>query len=105
MKRAAILLLAIATLVLLGSPSTPLLAGSGPTKSATGPSVVTPTGGPIDAGSPSGGGGGGGTDRGDADGLSGIKITPESGTSGAVMTSERLAITAMMWWRFMLFIR
>jgi len=104
MKRAAILILAIATLVLLGSPSTPLLAGSGPTKSATGPSVVAPTGGSIDNGLPAGSGGGG-SDQGDADGLSGMKIKPGAQTGFAAMTSERLAITATVWWRFMLFIR
>jgi len=106
MKRAAILLIVIATLVLIGSPSTPLLAGSSPTK-ATGPSVVAPTGGPIvETGSPAGGGGGG-TDQGDADGLSGVKNTPDTGMGSSSMTmfTERFAVTAMMWWRFMLFIR
>jgi len=106
MKRAAILILAIATLVLLGSPSTPLLAGSSPTKSATGPSLIAPAGGPIDTGAPaSGGSGGGGSDQGDADGLSGMKIKPGTSSAFAAMVPERLAITATVWWRFMLFIR
>jgi ABC-type transport system substrate-binding protein len=105
MKRAAILILAIATLVLLGSPSTPLLAGSSPTKSTTGPSVVAPTSGSIDTGAPASGGGGGGTDQGDADGLSGMKIKPGTQVAIGGMTPGRLAITATVWWRFMLFIR
>jgi hypothetical protein len=109
MKRAAILILAIATLVLIVSPSAYPLAST-PSKSGTNaPSIVTPIGGSTDTSSPStsaggGGTGGGGTDQGDADGLSGMKIKP--GTSSAFnATTDRIAITMMMWWRYMVLIR
>jgi hypothetical protein len=108
MKRAAILILAIATLVLIVSPSAYPLAST-PSKSGTNaPSIVTPMSGSTDTSSPSnssggGGTGGGGTDQGDADGLSGLKIKP--GTTSFSATTDRIAITMMMWWRYMLLIR
>jgi hypothetical protein len=110
MKRAAILVLAIATLVLLGSPSAPLLADSNnsPTKSSAGPSVVAPPGGSIERGASEGsgtGGGGGGTDQGDADGLSGLKVQPSGRSLGTLSGPERVAFTVEMWWRFMVWIR
>jgi hypothetical protein len=108
MKRAAIIVLAIATLVLIVSPSASLFASSSysiPTKhGATGPSVApsaaTDTRGPSN--SPGGGTGGG--DEGDADGLSGMKIKPVNQSSFAG-TTDRIAITLTMWWRYMLLIR
>lgn len=112
MKRAAILVLAIATLVLIVSPSAyPLASSAFPTKSKTqGPSVVAPGSsinpGPATTsggGSGGGGGGGGGTDQGDADGLSGMKVKP--GSEANYASSGRIAITLMMWWRYMVFIR
>ena len=109
MKRAAILILAIATLVLIVSPSAYPLAST-PSKSGTnGPSIVTPISGSTDTHSPSnslggGGTGGGGTDQGDADGLSGLKIKPGTSSTFSV-TTDRIAITMMMWWRYMVLIR
>jgi hypothetical protein len=108
MKRAAIIVLAIATLVLIVLPSAYPLAST--SKSTTGPNVITTYSkpavditGPSD--SPSGGGtGGGGTDQGDADGLSGLKIKPGTNNSFGI-TTDRIAITLMMWWRYMVLIR
>jgi hypothetical protein len=110
MKRAAIIVLAIATLVLIVLPSAYPLAST-PSKSGTGPNVITTYSkpavditGPSD--SPSGGGTGGGTDQGDADGLSGLKIKPGTNNSlGIGSTSDRVAIMLMMWWRYMVLIR
>jgi len=108
MKRAAILVLAIATLVLIVSPSASLLASSTfPTKSGTNtPSVIAPGNGSVNPGpsTTGGGGGGGGNDQGDADGLSGLKVKPISQTNIAA-SGNRVAITLMMWWRYMLLIR
>jgi len=104
MKRAAILILTIAILVLLGSPSAPLFAGSTYSKSGTGASVIAPSGGSIDNGSPAGSGDGG-TDQGDADGLSGLKKPGTESLGSSQSAAERFAITVTMWWRFMLFIR
>ena len=109
MKRAAIIVLAIATLVLIGSPSAYSYAST-PAKSGTSaPSIIAPIGGATDAtglsNSTGGGtGGGGGTDQGDADGLSGMKIKPGT-TSGFGAALPRIAITLMMWWRYMVLIR
>ena len=107
MKRAAILVLAIATLVTIVSPSAFPLASTTytPTKSGTsaGPGIVsgaTYTPGPTTT---SGGGTGGGTDQGDADGLSGLKIKPV--TQSSYSTVEWVTITMMMWWRYMVLIR
>lgn len=110
MKRAAILVLAIATLVMIVSPSAyPPASSAFAGKSITiGPSAQAPApGSSRDAGpstTPGGGGGGGGNDEGDADGLSGMKIKPGTQTTFSY-TTERLAITLMLWWRSMLFIR
>jgi hypothetical protein len=108
MKRAAILVLAIATLVMIVSPSAyPLASSTYPTKSGYNtPSVVAPATG-LPAPGPSnstGGGTGGGSDQGDADGLSGLKIKPLS-HSGLAASSGRIAISLMLWWRYMLLIR
>jgi hypothetical protein len=109
MKRAAILVLAIATLVMIVSPSAYPLASVYQTKSGTStPSVIAPgtstVSGPSNTtGDGGSGGGGGGTDQGDADGLSGMKVKP--GALSSFTTYERAAITMMMWWRYMLFIR
>lgn len=105
MKRAAIIVLAIATLVLIVSPSATPFANT-PTRSITGPSIVTPFSGQKDATGPytsPTGGGNGGTDQGDADGLSGLKVKPGALNVGAMPT--RVAITMMMWWRYMVLIR
>jgi len=110
MKRAAIIVLAIATLVLIVSPSSYSLAST-PTKSGiSGPSVITPYSRPEITGpsnSTGGGGtGGGGTDQGDADGLSGLKIKPGTNNSfGSGSANDRVAIMLMMWWRYMVLIR
>ena len=105
MKRAAILILAIATLVTIVSPSAFPLASTSynPTKSGTGPGIVsgaTTVPGPTTT---SGGGTGGGTDQGDADGLSGLKIKPV--TQSSYSTVEWVTVTMMMWWRYMVLIR
>lgn len=104
MKRAAILVLAIATLVMIVSPSAyPLATAASPGKTGTSaPSIIAPS--TTSAGpSTTDGDTGGGTDQGDADGLSGLKYKPSQGTNYA--TADRVAITMMMWWRFMLLIR
>lgn len=103
MKRAAILCIAIATL-LLALPSTPLQAdtqlngkyGSSASVSAAGPSAGP---GVTGGGTGGGGGGGGGADEGDADGLSGMKIRPPlTGSAGA----ERTMVFVRTWWKFMI---
>jgi hypothetical protein len=109
MKRAAILVLAIATLVMIVSPSAYPLASVTPTKSGTSaPSIISPgastISGPSNSTGDGGSGGGGGTDQGDADGLSGMKVKPGA-LSNFTTPYERIAITMMMWWRYMLFIR
>ena len=106
MKRAAIMVLAIATLVLIVTPSAYPLASS-PAKSGTStPSVIAPSLKPgTGPSSLSGGGtGGGGADQGDADGLSGMKIKPVT-QSGFALPTDRVAIALMMWWRYMVLIR
>lgn len=111
MKRAAILVFAIATLVLIVSPSASLLASSTyPAKSGPStPSVIAPGNGsaqpgPSTTGGGGSGGGGGGSDQGDADGLSGLKVKPIS-QSSFTESGNRVAITLMMWWRYMLLVR
>lgn len=106
MKRAAILVLAIATLVMIVSPSAFPLAAVSTSKSGTNaPSIIAPgTGTTGPATTTDGGSGGGGTDQGDADGLSGMKVKPGS-MSSFTTPYERVAVTMMMWWRYMLFIR
>jgi hypothetical protein len=110
MKRAAIIVLAIATLVLIVSPSASPYAST-PTKSGiTGPVTAIPLGKEAAGGpytSPGGGGGGGGTDQGDADGLSGLKVKPgiTNNNHGVSNGMGRVAITLMMWWRYVVLIR
>lgn len=107
MKRAAILLIAIATLVLIGYPSVPSLASTSnainTAKSVSGPTVTSGPGGRTVTG---GGDTGGGTDQGDADGLSGIKGRPplsmQSETVGSV---TRVMVILENWWKFMLWSR
>jgi hypothetical protein len=109
MKRAAILVLAIATLVLVVSPSTSLFAKSTytPAKGNGGPDIVSPavdkTRGAGPSVSSGQGGNGEGEDEGDADGLSGVKIKPATFNFG--LGSGRVATTLMMWWRYILFFR
>ena len=108
MKRAAMLVLVIATLVTIVSPSAnPLASSIYPSKSSSSPSVIAPRAsinlGPATT---DGGGTGGGQDQGDADGLSGLKVKPTTQTSNfAVASFDRMSITMMMWWRFITFIR
>jgi hypothetical protein len=108
MKRAAIIVLAIATLVLIVSPSASVLART-PIQPRNSAGVTAPTvSGPLVLWGPSGtpptgAPGGGGTDEGDADGLSGYKVKPAIATSNYSL--ERMAITVMMWWRYQLLIR
>jgi hypothetical protein len=111
MKRAAIIVLAIATLVLIVLPSAYPLASTPAKSVAYGPSVITTYSRPaVDATEPSnlsggGGAGGGGTDQGDADGLSGLKIKPGTTNFGFGSATDRIAITLMMWWRYIVLIR
>ena len=110
MKRAAIIVLAIATLVLIVSPSASLYASTSPTKSAiSGPQVAMPINGKTGVtgpyAGPGSGGGGGGTDQGDADGLSGLKVKPGTTNNGVSYAIDRVAITLMMWWRYVVLIR
>ena len=107
MKRAAIIVLAIATLVLIVSPSASPFASTPAKSGITGPSIALPMGkeavhGPYTG--PGGGGGGGGTDQGDADGLSGLKVKPGT-TNNGVYALDRVTITMMMWWRYFVLIR
>jgi len=110
MKRAAMLVLVIATLVTIVSPSAnPLASSIYPSKSdSSSPSVIAPRAsinlGPTTTGE---GGTGGGQDQGDADGLSGLKVKPTTQTSNFTVASfDRMSITMMMmWWRFITFIR
>ena len=106
MKRAAILIIAIATLVLIGYPSAPSLADSsnsfntGKSKASAG---VTLQGGTVKSGS---GDSGGGSNEGDADGLSGIKGRPPVATLDASSTGvARVLVMLENWWKFMLLSR
>lgn len=106
MKRAAILFIAIATLVLIGYPSAPSLADtSNPmstSKSGPGP-VVTVPGGTVVNGS---GDTGGGSNQGDADGLSGLKGRPPVATLTATTSgTTRVMVMLENWWKFMLWSR
>ena len=111
MKRAAIVTLAIAALVLLGSPSAPLLTDSScqaaTSNTSADAAVISPAGGgTVDTGGSSGSGGSGGTNRGDADGLSGLGgkwiVEVEAAPNVAV---DRVLILIGTWWRFMIGIR
>lgn len=110
MKRAAIFILAIATLVLIVSPSALPFSSSAYAKTTLdSPYVVTSAASPTDISGPAtsadGGTSGGGTNQGDADGLSGLKVRPSTQGSSLVQMPERIAITMMMWWRFMVLTR
>ncbi len=104
MKRAVLLVIATATLLLLGLPSAPLHAESGNSTVYDSPSVVTQgtaiVGGPITGAG--GGGGGGGTDQGDADGLSGIKNRIPTGNGVAGPGLESQSLIRNLWWKFMI---
>ncbi len=105
MKRAAIIIIAIATLVLVGYPSTPSLADSpnslsiDQSRSHTG--ISTTGGTPVGEGDT-----GGGTNEGDADGLSGYKNRPpviDQSVMGGGMT--RVMVMLESFWKFMLWTR
>jgi hypothetical protein len=105
MKRAAILIIAIATLVLVGYPSTPSLADSSSSLSidqSRAHAGVSTTGGTL-AGE---GVTGGGANEGDADGLSGFKNRPpvmDQSTAGGGIT--RVMVMLESFWKFMLWTR
>jgi hypothetical protein len=105
MKRTAILILAIATLVLVGFPSAHVFADSSnsiPAKS--GPGVVaTMPGGSLAGGGPVGNGDG--SNQGDADGLSGLKGRPPVVSTTVGSPVSRVAVYLENWWKFMLWIR
>jgi hypothetical protein len=113
MKRAAMVLVAVASLVLLGLPSVPGSDSScyASTALATAPHGVPVSGARIGAGGPAtggptGGGAGDGSNEGDADGLSGYKNAPPSGRIvGSEGVATRVRIFAEMWWQFMTLIR
>jgi hypothetical protein len=102
MKRAAILIVTVATLVLIGYPSAPSLADTSnsysTSKSSSG-AVVTVSGGTVLNGS---GGSGGGGNQGDADGLSGLKGRPPAVMASAPSTgTTRVMVFLQNWWKFM----
>ncbi|HEX5132071.1 MAG TPA: hypothetical protein VFX92_06250 [Candidatus Krumholzibacteria bacterium] len=107
MKRAAIFIIAIATLVLIGYPSAPSLADTSNSiaTSKSGPSVTI-----VSAGGTSIGGAtdsGGGSNQGDADGLSGLKGRPPVSSMQSSMTAgvTRVMIALENWWKFVLWNR
>lgn len=105
MKRAAILIIAIATLVLIGYPSAPSLAdtsNSYSTSKSGSPQVITTPGGTVLNGS---GDTGGGSNEGDADGLSGLKGRPPVATLDASSGRSRVMVMLENWWKFMLWSR
>lgn len=111
MKRAAMIVLAIATLVALGLPSAPLIdhsASFASTRIDSGPGVVAPptgSGGTVSGGTRTGGGTGG-LDQGDADGLSGYKGGANGRvTAGAESAITRLVLIAEIWWKFVIWNR
>jgi hypothetical protein len=111
MKRAAIGVLAIAALVLLGSPSAPLPDGSScfasTSKLTAVPGAIAPSGGGPQTGGSDDGESGGGTTQGDADGLSGLKVTPRSTQphGGSFVTVERVMVLFGPWWKLMIWMR
>jgi hypothetical protein len=107
MKRAAILIIVVATLVLVGYPSAPSLADTSnsisTSKSTTSGVITFASGGTVLTGSADTGGG---SNEGDADGLSGLKGRPPVASNEAA--SVRVARVMMMlehWWKFMLWSR
>lgn len=105
MKRAAILIVAIATLVLVGYPSAPSLAdtsNSYSTSKSGSPQVISVPGGTVLSGS---GDPGGGSNEGDADGLSGLKGRPPLTTLDALSGGSRVMVMLENWWKFMMWSR
>ena len=98
MKRAAILFAVILSLLLVGAPSAPSLAGSAPsTRSADG-------GAPGDEVRDDNGAGGGNADgdnEGDADGLGGIRRK----TPGLYGGDGDVTIVLRTWWKFIVWLR
>lgn len=105
MKRAAILIVVIATLVLVGYPSAPSFAdtsNSYSTSKSGSPQVISTPGGTVLNGSEDPGGG---SNEGDADGLSGLKGRPPLTTLDALYGSSRVMVMLENWWKFMLWSR
>jgi hypothetical protein len=105
MKRAAIFVIVVATLVLVGYPSAPSLADTSsiPIGKSSSPSSISIAPGGTMSGS---GETGGGTDQGDADGLSGLKGRPPvATTNGASAGVARVMIMLEQYWKFMLWSR
>jgi len=115
MKRAAIVVLALAALVLLGSLPALLPDASSChaaiSNATSGPGAIVPEdGGRVEPGSSAGGNGqGGGSDQGDADGLSGYggggKFVMFQEFSAPGETVDRVFVLAGMWWKLMIWIR
>ncbi|MDH4036380.1 MAG: hypothetical protein OEX18_03260 [Candidatus Krumholzibacteria bacterium] len=107
MKRAAIFIIVVATLVLVGYPSAPSLADT-PNSVSTGKSsssgvVTIAPGGSVLSGS---GDSGGGSNEGDADGLSGLKGRPPVATSSEASAGvARVMMMLEQWWKFMVWSR
>jgi len=107
MKRAAIFVIVVATLVLVGYPSAPSLADTPNSlsigKSSTSGAITIAPGGTVLSGS---GEAGGGSNQGDADGLSGLKGRPPvATTNGATAGIARVMIMLEQYWKFMLWSR
>lgn len=112
MKRAAFVIIAIAALMLLGSPSVPVPDGSSCYASATntsaGSGAILTGGGQTGEGSSGSGNGSGGADQGDADGVSGLKLAPGGRVppkDSYSVTINRVAVLVEMWWKLMISIR
>jgi hypothetical protein len=106
MKRAAMLVLAIATLILIGIPDGSLYADTSSSRAVTRSHsgvYVSPWGGGEALGGPEDGG----STRGDADGLSGIKNRVVATTVGPASGSSfsRVVVSLENWVKFMLWIR
>lgn len=111
MKRAAFFIIAIAALMLLGSPSIPVPDGSScyASTAKTSAGAVSSGGTQVGADTPLGSGeGSGGTDQGDADGVSGMKLAPGGRNppkDSYSATINRVAVLVEMWWKLMIWIR
>jgi uncharacterized membrane protein len=105
MKRAAIICMAAATLLVLGLSSSLVYAGSSKYDSQSGASVGgTSAQAASSADRPGDNGGncgGGGADQGDADGLSGIKNRP-IGQGSAATRLDRFMLIVETWRKFMM---
>jgi hypothetical protein len=98
------LIIAIATLVLIGYPSAPSLADSSnaiSAKKGNSGTVVVSSGGTAVGGNSEGGG----SNEGDADGLSGFKGRPPVSTVNSASGVTRVLIELQNWWKFMLWSR